>query len=204
VLPTTLQCVLVDGDSSSKQLQLIGVDAMQRDSGRSPISMKSPMTVMQALEIRFSSSRTFPGQLCCSITACARRLSPGRLHCTCAKNTALAAEYPPGVPTRTGSVSESSSADSTDLRRTARTTPLAASRKSHPKLRLIGCMVRRRQRVAVVGDRMNLVNAGRNSQEPADTGRKKRTRLPTSSDHCRLVLSTKNSWLLSQAETTTR
>src|SRR5258707_6258967 len=37
-------------------------------SGRSSRSINSPLAVMHALEITFSSSRTFPGQLCCNST----------------------------------------------------------------------------------------------------------------------------------------
>src|SRR5260370_624587 len=47
-----------------------------RPSGKSGKSMKSPVAVMLALEITFSSSLTFPGQGCCSSTACALRVSP--------------------------------------------------------------------------------------------------------------------------------
>ena len=41
------------------------------------MSIKSPVAVMQALEMTFSSSRTFPGQGCCSNTDCALRERPG-------------------------------------------------------------------------------------------------------------------------------
>ena len=47
-----------------------------RPSGKSARSMKSPPAVMLALDITFSSSRTFPGQACYSSTACARRVNP--------------------------------------------------------------------------------------------------------------------------------
>jgi hypothetical protein len=48
-------------------------------AGKSARSMKSPPAVILALEITFSSSRTFPGQECCSRDACARRVKPEML-----------------------------------------------------------------------------------------------------------------------------
>src|SRR5260221_11764554 len=40
------------------------------------MTMKSPVEVMQAVEITFSSCRTLPGHGCCKNTVCVRRVKP--------------------------------------------------------------------------------------------------------------------------------
>src|SRR5258708_14317489 len=101
------------------------------------MSMKSPVAVMQAVEITFSSRRTWPGHGCCNITVCVRRVKPAIFfpyeslyffRKNCARSGMSSAVRP-----RMESESESSSTGRKDPRGTARRAPRRTNRGSSPR-----------------------------------------------------------------------
>src|SRR5271156_1123716 len=77
---TRCMCTLRTSSSGSGLHTVAAEEECRRErckcSGKSPTSMKSEFAVIAALAITFSSSRTLPGQSCCSNTMCARRVNP--------------------------------------------------------------------------------------------------------------------------------